>query len=64
MKNKQHWLEETCIGEIINNAADGWGRIFLGEKSPSNDADLHPKKDKKDKKKIIKSLEAGKVKKT
>lgn len=62
MKKKQHWLDDTCIGELINNVADGWGKIFMGEKQTSKTADLHPKKGKK---KIIKSLETTrKVKKT
>jgi len=55
MKKKQHWLDETYIGELINNAADGWGRIFLGEKSTSKTADPRPQTKKKVTRKVKKT---------
>ena len=61
MKNKHNVIEETSIGGFINKAADVWGRLLLGEKSSPSLQIPFPKRAKK---KIIKSLEAGKVKKT
>jgi len=55
MKKKQHWLDETYIGELINNAADGWERIFLGEKSASKTADPRPWPKKKATRKVKKT---------
>tara|TARA_R100000458_G_C8190189_1_gene184155 strand:+ start:599 stop:775 length:177 start_codon:yes stop_codon:yes gene_type:complete len=35
MKTKQHWLEETYIGHLIDSAVEGWGRIFLNDSGES-----------------------------
>ncbi len=35
MKTKQHWLEETYIGHLIDSAIEGWGRIFLNDSGES-----------------------------
>ena len=61
MKKKHNVIEETSIDGFINKAADVWERLLLGEKSSPSLQIPFPKKGKK---KIIKSLEAGKVKKT
>ena len=35
MKRKQHWLEETYLGNLIDSAVEGWGRIFLNDSEES-----------------------------
>ena len=35
MKTKQHWLEETYLGNLIDSAVEGWGRIFLNDSGES-----------------------------
>ena len=60
MKNKHNVIEETSIGGFINKAADVWGRLLLGEKSSPSLQIPFPERTKK----LIKSLDTGKGKKT
>ena len=55
MKNKHNVIEETSIGGFINKAADVWGRLLLGEKSPSKTADPRPWPKKKATRKVKKT---------